>query len=42
MEGIKDGLIASINAITIPKMAHQGDGLWTRVPSMVKNEHNIG
>jgi hypothetical protein len=42
MEGIKDALIASINAITIPKMAHQGDGLWTRIPFQVKNEQNIG
>lgn len=42
MEGIRDGLIESLNGIIDNRMAYQGHGLWKRAESRSKNEHEIG
>jgi hypothetical protein len=42
MDGIRDGLIESLNEILDGKMAYQGDGLWTPIKSKDKNVHSTG
>ena len=42
MEGIKDGLIESLNAILDSKMVHQGDGLWRRSQPTEGNNNSLG
>lgn len=42
MEGIKDGLIESLNAVLESKMVHQGDGLWRRTQPTKENNNTFG
>jgi hypothetical protein len=41
MEGIKDGLIASLCGILGPKMSHQGNGLWRKTQPKMSSEQNV-
>lgn len=40
MEGIREGLIESLDGILDGRMSHQGDGLWRKRKSNFRNEQN--